>query len=1158
MCGLEEKLHATLEVVHLKSVAPQKSLKGFWALVVAQFQAAFNDNAYENLLMMIAAWGVAGAAGKDANVSFVLIVFTLPFMFTSPYGGQLADRFSKRSISIAVKLGEIGIMLTAAAALFFTSHLWLSMCILGLMGVRAGVFGPSKYGVIPELVPEKKLSWANGVVELTTFVAIMGGTIFGIYLYHKFHDRLPLAMLPLIILSVLGAAAAFRITRVPAAAPNRGIRANAIGELLHYWRYARRDRVLWLAVLGSTYFWFAGGIVYQNVVLYAKHSLNITDSNAMELAYLRVGVMLGIGLGSYLAGVVSFGKIEYGLVPLGATAMALGSAYLFLPGVTLWQATIALTVLGLGGGFFLVPVQSLVQHRPDPRNKGGVQGMAYFLTNAASLLAGVSYLCLTKGRLSPRSIFLALALLTLAVTAYMLWLMPDSVLRLVLWALGRTIYRIRILGRDNIPERDGALFVCNHMSFADALFIIASTDRQVRFIMHSDYYNHPLIKPLARMMRAIPIASEQGPRALLTALRTASETVRGGEVVCIFAEGQISRTGQMLPFRRGFERIMRNVDAPIIPVHLDRVWGSIFSFEKKRFVWKWPQRIPYPITVSYGTPLPPTTPAAVIRRAVQELAVAAASQRRDDIHPLHREFITTARRYPRVFSMADGQKAKVTFRETLVSSIVLGRKMRSYWAGQDMVGLLLPPTVAAACLNVAALLCGKRPVNLNYTVSQASLESAVAQCDIKTIVTARAFMERVKVTAPGNVIYIEDVASGITKWDKALSLFAALFLPASWIEKMLGCTRKWTIDDMATVIFSSGSTGEPKGVMLSHYNIMSNLEGIAQVMSVDRDDRILGVLPFFHSFGFTGTLWFPLIHGFGAVYHPNPMDARIIGGLVNKYAITLMVATPTFLQNYIRRVDPANFGSLRIVVVGAEKLPDRVLIAFEDRFGIRPYEAYGTTECSPGVAFNVPGFRAAGFYQVGGKRAHIGHPLPGVAVRIVDPDTFEPLPNDKPGLLLVKGPNVMMGYLGKPEKTAEVMRDGWYLTGDIATMDDDGFLVVTDRLSRFSKIGGEMVPHIRIEEALHELAGANMQVFAVTAVPDERKGERIVVLHTLDDEAISDVIAKLPRTGLPNLWLPRADSFFRVDGIPVLGTGKVDLRQVKKTAMEMAQVGLNG
>ncbi len=313
----------------------------------------------------------------------------------------------------------------------------------------------------------------------------------------------------------------------------------------------------------------------------------------------------------------------------------------------------------------------------------------------------------------------------------------------------------------------------------------------------------------------------------------------------------------------------------------------------------------------------------------------------------------------------------------------------------------------------------------------------------------------------------------------------------------------------------------------------------------------MGVLPFFHSFGFTGTLCLPAVLGVRVVYHPNPLDAKAIGPLVSQHALTFLLATPTFLQLYMRGCSAEDFGSLRMVATAAEKLPERVANAFEEQFGIRPLEGYGCTECSPTVAVNTHDFRSAGFRQIGAKRGKIGHPLPGMSVRIVDPETFAPLPIGQPGLLLVRGPNVMQGYLGRPDKTAEVLRDGWYVTGDIAAIDEDGFLQITDRLSRFSKIGGEMVPHIKIEEKLHELAGATEQTFVVAGVPDEKKGERLVVLHKLAPEPLQACLEKLAQSDLPNLWKPRPDQFFHLDAFPYLGTGKLDLRKVREIATQL-------
>jgi acyl-[acyl-carrier-protein]-phospholipid O-acyltransferase/long-chain-fatty-acid--[acyl-carrier-protein] ligase len=395
-----------------------------------------------------------------------------------------------------------------------------------------------------------------------------------------------------------------------------------------------------------------------------------------------------------------------------------------------------------------------------------------------------------------------------------------------------------------------------------------------------------------------------------------------------------------------------------------------------------------------------------------------------------------------------------------------------------------------------------------------------------------------------------------TVWEKFTALFIARCLPVAWVERVLNdepTSPGNPLDQLATIIFSSGSTGEPKGVMLSHYNVSSNLNQLGQTFAFGGKDKVLGVLPFFHSFGFTGTLALPAVLGIGVVYHPNPLDAKTIGPLVNDHEVTFLLATPTFLQIYMRGCSAEQFGSVRLVAVSAEKLPDRLATAFEEQFGIRPFEAYGCTECSPGVTVNTHDFRAAGFRQVGAKRGKIGHPLPGICVRIVDPenpDPNAPLPLGQSGLLLVRGPNVMLGYLGKPEKTADVLRNGWYTTGDIAALDEDGFIQITDRLSRFSKIGGEMVPHIKVEEKLHELAGSTEQTFVVTSVADEKKGERLVVLHKLAEDKLQPVLEKLTACDLPNLWKPKADSFVRLEAFPMLGTGKLDLRKVKEVALQ--------
>jgi acyl-[acyl-carrier-protein]-phospholipid O-acyltransferase/long-chain-fatty-acid--[acyl-carrier-protein] ligase len=812
---------------------------------------------------------------------------------------------------------------------------------------------------------------------------------------------------------------------------------------------------------------------------------------------------------------------------------------------------LVLGLLGISCSFIFVPLNAILQWRSPPDRRGAVISFSNTCVFTGILLGSLAGGSLANAGLSTSNIFLVTAGVTIGGTLWALWLMPDVFLRLVFVILTNTFYRLRIVGQQHVPQSGGALLVPNHMSFVDGFILMASIDRPIRFVVDVAYAAHPLLKWLMTAMKVIPITSAGDTRMILRALRSAGQALEDGEIVCIFPEGQITRTGTLLPFRRGFERILKGRQVPVIPVNLDRLWGSIFSFERGRILRKWPERIPYPLTVSFGTPLPSDTPAHKLRDAVRTLGEEAWRLRISSRQPLHREFIHAMRRHPFRFAMADPTRPHVSSLQALIGSIILARVLRPHWKDQRHVGILLPPTVAGALVNVAAPLCGKTSVNLNYTVGKSGLEAAVRLADLRTIVTSRVFVEKAKLELPEgpSIIWLEDVARTIGTGQKLVASLLALCAPARLIERACGQNTPLTMDDLATIIFSSGSTGEPKGVMLSHFNIDANEQGASQVLHLYQKEQVLGILPFFHSFGYL-VFWLVMFNNASMVFHPSPLDVAAIGELVRRYRITFLVTTPTFLQLYQRRCTPEQLSSLRVVLTGAEKLPPRLAQAFEDRFGIRPIEGYGVTECAPVVAVNCPDFRAAGYYQPASRRGTVGQPLPGVSVQIVDPDSFAPLPPDTPGMLLVKGPNVMKGYLSREDLTANVIRDGWYITGDIAMLDEDGFVTITDRLSRFSKIGGEMVPHGQVEDALQQAAGADTQVFAVTGIPDEKKGERLAVLHTLDEARIPEILGQLAANGLPNLFIPARGNFVKVEALPVLGTGKMDLRSLKRIAME--------
>jgi acyl-[acyl-carrier-protein]-phospholipid O-acyltransferase/long-chain-fatty-acid--[acyl-carrier-protein] ligase len=726
----------------------------------------------------------------------------------------------------------------------------------------------------------------------------------------------------------------------------------------------------------------------------------------------------------------------------------------------------------------------------------------------------------------------------------------DSLLRLILRPLIRLLYSVRVRGRGHIPRTGPVLLVSNHVSFVDAALIAFSVPRPVRFLMARSYYDLPVLHAFFQGLGCIPVSGGDGPKALTESFRRAREFMDSGEAVCIFAEGEISRHGQMQRFKKGLERLTEGGTVPIVPIHLDQVWGSVFSFSEGKLLFKRPRRLPYPVTVAVGKPLPPTASAFEVRQAILELGAESFRARLAGSPPLPLAFARQAKRRPFAPCVCDSSGTDLSALKTLVGAHLLGRELDRATPGEERVAVLLPPSAAAALANVGLSLRGRVPINLNYTSPKETVDACLAKAEVRTVVTSRRVIEKLGWEPAGRKLFLEDVAPRISGLRKALTAAAFFLAPCALLERTALRRARGSLDRLATILFTSGSTGVPKGVMLTHANVLSNLEAVAQVIQMGPGDGMAGILPFFHAFGFTATLWMPLRLGVRAAYHYNPLDARVVGRLVHDKKLTVLLGTPTFLLAYLRRVPAEEFASLRYVVAGAEKLRDEVALAFKEKFGLLPLEGYGATELSPVASVNIPDIDWPGVRQTGTKLGSVGQPLPGVFMKVTDPDTGRELGPDEAGLLLVKGPNVMKGYLGDEALTREVLRDGYYVTGDIARIDEDGFVTLTDRLSRFAKVAGEMVPLIRVEDALNEAAGALDPVFVVTSVPDERRGERLVVLQKGDFDP-SEILKKACAAGLPNLWTPDKANFHAVAEFPLLGTGKVDLRGLKAEARRL-------
>jgi len=515
---------------------------------------------------------------------------------------------------------------------------------------------------------------------------------------------------------------------------------------------------------------------------------------------------------------------------------------------------------------------------------------------------------------------------------------------------------------------------------------------------------------------------------------------------------------------------------------------------------------------------------------------------------LQRRMLRACRAAAGRLKMADSLGTKLTGRELLTRILVAKRVLdRVLGPDEKRVGVLLPPTAGGAIVNAALALSGRVAVNLNYTSAQPILDVCIERAGLRHVISSPLFLSRVKLSVGETLLDAGDLKKLATTADKLVGFLQATALPLPLLERLLGLHRLRP-DDVLTVIFTSGSTGDPKGVVLSEENVCSNVRAIQQLLHLSPADVALGVLPFFHSYGYTTTLWTPLVLEPAVVYHADPRDAQVVGRLAREHHATILMATPTFLRIYVRRTPAEDFSSLEAVFGAAEKLPKEVCDAFEEKFGVRPVEAYGATELAP----NVPPARHVPGRPADCREGTVGQPIAGCRARITDREGSRELPVGEEGLLWIAGPNVMQGYLDRPDLTAHVVHDGWYCTGDIARLDREGFITITGRESRFSKIGGEMVPHLSVEEAINEALNATdgELLAVVTAVPDRAKGERLVVFHLPTEREIGGVVAALREKGLPNLWIPGADAFAVIEELPVLGTGKLDLKRLGELARE--------
>ena len=718
--------------------------------------------------------------------------------------------------------------------------------------------------------------------------------------------------------------------------------------------------------------------------------------------------------------------------------------------------------------------------------------------------------------------------------------------------IARLLYRVRTSGAENLPTSGGVLIIANHISYVDVVVLQLACPRPIRFVGYQGLRRNGFFNWVFEISGSIAISSE-APRP---GMKAAIAALKAGEVVCVCPEGHISRTGQLMAIQRGFELMARQAEVPVVAAAIDGLWGSVFSFAGNKYLWKSPRLLPTPVFIAFGQP---TAAAAVnpswARRELLDLGRLAFEERPVLKRHLGRECVRALTKHPQHLQVIDrtAERRELTNAQIYAAAAALSRRIKATIV-EKRVGIVLPPGAGAFIANLAVLVAGKIPVNLNFTTSRAGLEASLKLGKIDTVISADAMRAKIpNFPFPERTLDLktEILACGgkraMLPW-----VLAAWLLPNQWCAGLLGLPKVGDREE-AGLLFTSGSSGEPKGVVLTHRNILANCDQISSLSILPESCTLLACLPVFHSFGFTVTLWYPLLRGTRIVTVPSALDTRKIIDAIRDEKATVLIGAPTFIRPILKKAQPGELRSLDLVVTGAEKLPDDLSRGFLEQFHLDIMEGYGLTEATPACSLNQPHppvVFSTNEPQLGKRKSAVGRMMPGMTTRVVDPDSWQELPHGETGMVLFRGANIFEGYLDDPEKTAAAFRDGWFVTGDLGRFDDDGFLFIEGRLSRFSKIGGEMVPHGTIEQKLvelFELDQSEAYVAIVMGVPDAVKGETLVLLATRDF-TVAEVRERLLGDGVTALWVPRV--IHRVDKIPVLGTGKLDLKECKRLAVE--------
>ncbi len=1119
--------------------APDLSLLGkrrFAPLFVVQFLGAFNDNVLKFAMLLLATYTIYKDAPHSAEqlTTIATGLFILPYFLFSAMAGQIADAWDKAKLVRVVKAAEIGIMAIGLIG-FWAESIPFLLGALFMMGMHSTFFGPVKYSLMPQHLHANEIMGGTGLIEAGTFLAILGGQLLGSKLEPWE------AGVTACGLAVLGFAVSWAIPPAPPVTPGMRIDRNPFRSTWHVLKTAHDGEGVWLSILGISWFFAVGAILLGYFVPLVATVLGGTrDVVILFLVVFSVAIALGSLLVNRLLG----GKVSARYVPVSALVMAAGmidlwlSTHHYVPLVrnvgplafvldsANWRILIDLVVISLSGGMFIVPLYAILQTATPPAGRSRIIAANNIVNSAMTVVVVAIVTFMMASGVSVQGVIGAMGFSTLAIALIACWLLPETVFKALIRFVLKLVYRIELTGAENMPQPGArAVVVVNHVSFIDGLLLAAFLPGKPTFAVHTAICQRWWIKPLLKLFHAFPV----DPTNPMSAKRMV-KAVREGRTLVIFPEGRITVTGALMKVFDGPGMVADKADAPVIPVRIDGAQYTPFSYLRGKVRLRTFPRI-------HLTILPP-------RRFVIEGEMSARARRAIAGRRLYDEmsemiFATSDIDRSLFGALLDartihGGKARVVedikrvplnYNRLITGSLALARPLGAASAPGEAVGVLLPNVAGVVVTFFALQAIGRIPAMLNYTAGLTNLKAACTAAEVRTIVTARAFVEQAKLgdvlaglVADGRtVLYLEDIAAGIGAGAKLRALIASRFAERNH--------RRLAIDPNApaVILFTSGSEGLPKGVALSHRNLLANCQQLSARIDFSSADIVLNALPVFHSFGLTGGTLLPVLSGIKTLLYPSPLHYRIVPALAYDSNATILFGTDTFLAGYARMAHSYDFYALRYIFAGAERVRDETRKVYAEKFGLRILEGYGATEAGPVIAVNTPMHFRAGT---------VGRLLPGIAARLDEVPGIE-----EGGRLSISGPNIMAGYY-KADAPGKLQppEGGWHDTGDIVTIDADGYVAIKGRAKRFAKIGGEMISLPAVES----YAAALWPGFdhAVVTRPDPRKGEQLVLFTTAPDAKFSTLSSWAKANGVAEIAVPR--DIRTVEALPVLGTGKLD------------------